>query len=103
MSWEPPPDDQWNGVIVQYVIHVAEIGGENFYLNVTFSSTMVTSLSPYTTYWFFIAAETSAGRGPFSSAITVQTDEAGYKNVTVYRYTTDFPPLLQLPVHLHKI
>ena len=47
------------------------------YLNSTSTSVTVTSLRPYTTYDCSIAAETSAGRGPFSSVITVRTDEAG--------------------------
>ena len=83
LSWEPPEDDQKNGIILRYIIRVVPVnGGTTIYLNSTETSATVTSLRPYTLYDCSIAAATSVGRGPFSSAITVRTDEAG--NQTVY-------------------
>ena len=61
-----------------YVIRIISVdAGTTFYLNSTTTSVTIMSLSPYTVYDCSIAAATSAGRGPFSSAITVRTDEAG--------------------------
>ena len=78
LSWEAPADDQINGIIVRYVIRVVLVDtGMTYYYNSSVLTATITSLKPYTTYECSIAAVTSAGRGPFSSAITVQTDEAG--------------------------
>ena len=74
LSWEPPASDKRNGIIIR-VISVDE--GKTMYFNSSALSTTVTSLKPFTTYECSVAAETSAGRGPFSSAVTVETDEAG--------------------------
>ena len=64
-----------------YVIRVISVDrGITAYFNSSTTSVTVTSLSPYTMYACSIAAETNAGRGPFSRVITVQTDEAGNKN-----------------------
>ena len=82
LSWEPPEDDQKNGIIWRYVIRVVPInGGTTIYLNSTETSATVTSLRPYTLYDCSIAAETRVGRGPFSSAIIVRTEEAGNPNM----------------------
>ena len=78
MSWEPPASDKRNGIIILYIIRVISVDeGTTMYFNSSALSTTVTSLKPYTTYECSVAAETSAGRGPFSSAVTVETDEAG--------------------------
>ena len=78
LSWDPPPDDQRNGIIVQYSIRIVPpLGGTIVYFNSTATSIVVTPLSPYTTYRCSVAAATSMGRGPFSGAIMVQTHEAG--------------------------
>ena len=82
LSWEPPADDQRNGIITLYIIRVVSVdAGTTAYYNSSVPSATVTSLKPYTTYECSIAAETSAGRGPFSSPITVQTDEAGIYSI----------------------
>ena len=82
LSWEPPEDDQKNGIILRYIIYVIPVdGGTTIYFNSIVTSATVTSLRPYTLYDCSIAAETSVGRGPFSSAITVRTDEAGNQTV----------------------
>lgn len=77
LTWAPPPLENQNGVIIRYVINVTVVGtGETF---LTFSSTnslTLGSLRPFTTYVCVIAAETSAGVGPFSISISAQTDEA---------------------------
>ena len=77
LSWEPPVDEQQNGIIINYVVRVAVEGGTATYFNSTTTYIVIASLRPYTTYEYSIAAETSAGMGPFSSINTIRTDEAG--------------------------
>ena len=77
LSWEPPADEQQNGIVINYAVRVAVEGGTATYLNSTTTYIVITSLRPYTTYECSIAAETSAGMGPFSSITITQTGEAG--------------------------
>ena len=78
LSWDPPPDDQRNGIIIYYTVHIVPPhGGASVHLNSTDTRIVVTSLSPYTTYSCSVAASTSVGIGPFSSAIMVQTNPTG--------------------------
>ena len=78
LSWDPPPHDQRNGIILHYTVRVIpQYGGIVVYLNSTVTSIIVASLTPYTIYTYSVAAVTSVGRGPFSSAIMIQTNEAG--------------------------
>ncbi len=78
LSWEPPPDENRNGVIVQYIINVTvQETGERFQLTSETTYLEVTNLRPYRTYVCVIAAATSVGLGPFSTAFTVQTPEDG--------------------------
>jgi receptor-type tyrosine-protein phosphatase Q len=77
LTWDPPAEDQRNGIIILYVIRVVSVKGRmTSYYNSSVSSVTLTSLKPYTTYECSISAETSAGRGPYSNAISVRTDEA---------------------------
>ncbi len=78
ISWEPPPYEDQNGVILLYIINVTvQETGEMFRLNSTLTTLTVTTLRPYRTYVCVIAATTSAGLGPFSTSVTVETPEDG--------------------------
>ena len=79
LSWSPPVSDKQNGVIIKYVINVTEDdSGDQFQESTSATSlTVDDNLRPYYTYTCVIAAETSVGRGPFSSAISFTTDEHG--------------------------
>ncbi len=78
LSWEPPPDENHHGVIIQYVINVTVVEtGERFQLTSETTYLEVTNLRPYRTYVCVIAAATSVGLGPFSSTVVVQTPEDG--------------------------
>ena len=88
LSWEPPLDDQRNGIIVQYTIRIVLVDeGSYIFVNSTIPSVTVTSLRPYTTYDCFVAAETSAGRGPFSTSLIIVTEEAGEGMITIVYLT----------------
>ena len=77
-TWSPPSANEQNGVIIRYVINVTVVGtGHTFQLISTNTTLTVTNLTPYTTYNCIIAAETSAGTGPFSSQFTVSTPQDG--------------------------
>ncbi len=77
ITWDPPPDDDINGVIIQYIINVTVVGsGLSFQLASTTTTLNITTLLPYTTYICIITAVTSEGRGPFSAQITLATPQA---------------------------
>ena len=76
-TWDAPPLEDHNGVIIGYSINVTKLQtGERQEL--FSSSTMITvySLQPYTVYFCISTALTSAGHGPFSDATHFETIEA---------------------------
>ncbi len=77
LTWDPPPYEDQNGVIVSYLISVTvnETGG-TFMLSTNDTSLSITGLRPYRTYICTIAASTSVGVGPYTSVI-VETLEDG--------------------------
>ena len=78
LSWSPPDVQSQNGIITGYLINVTAIGtGETFQVSSTTTNLVIQSLRPFTMYICVIAAETSAGTGPFSISLTVQTNESG--------------------------
>ena len=78
LNWSPPDIQSQNGIITGYLINVTEIEtGETFQVSSATTNLVIQSLRPFTTYVCVIAAETSAGTGPFSISLTVQTNEAG--------------------------
>lgn len=77
ITWDPPPADDINGVIIQYIINVTVVGSrQTFQLTSITTSLNITTLQPYTTYICIITAVTSVGIGPFSSRFTLITPEA---------------------------
>ena len=77
-TWEPPLFAEQNGVIVNYVVNInAEETREVFQLFSEILNISVSSLSPFTTYFYTIAATTSVGQGPYSIVYTLQTPEDG--------------------------
>ena len=51
--------------------------GDITFFQVTATTLGVDSLAPYTTYEWRVAAKTSAGTGPFSTAVIEQTLQDG--------------------------
>ena len=75
MHWAPPDPDYQNGIILYYLINVTEIETEVTTVHTSFSTTYsLTLLHPAYTYECVIAAYT-VGLGPYSSPITVKTEE----------------------------
>ena len=76
LTWDPPPITQRNGIITSYSI-TQVVAGVSSTLSTTEQTLLVTSLRPFTSYTFEIAASTSVGLGPRTSPITENTPEAG--------------------------
>ena len=75
LTWEPPEDP--NGNIHEYIVNVTEVEtGRMFQLSTNTTSIIIGSLHPYYIYNCTVVAVTIAP-GPFSTVITVRTDEAG--------------------------
>lgn len=77
-QWEPPLMEDQNGIITMYTIMqmIVLTGDSNEY--VTNSTHMtVTDLTPHATYVWTIAASTSVGRGPYSTALNHIMPEEG--------------------------
>ena len=77
-TWQPPPSDQQNGVIVNYVIQVTIVEmGDSFFLFSNSTTLTVTNLKPFRTYICIIAAQTSVGTGPYGTQFILYTPEDG--------------------------
>ena len=76
--WDPPPHEDWNGIIKFYTIQITVLdSGVELFFNSTLNNFTVSSLSPYTEYLCTVAASTSVGIGAFAEMIVVQTAEEG--------------------------
>ena len=77
LSWEPPPPEQWNGILREYLIRVTEVeGGHTLQFSTPNTTFVVSSLHPFYTYLCSVSAVT-VEPGPFSSEVPVTTHEAG--------------------------
>lgn len=78
LRWDPPPPEDRNGPITNYIINVTVVETrETFDINTTSTTFRLERLTPYTTYRFTIAASTEVGLGPFSALFTERTPEDG--------------------------
>ena len=78
LTWDPPPNDQKNGVIINYVIYIVILEtGENFTLYSNTTSLFVDGLRPFRTFECIIAALTNVGVGPYSAIFTLSTPQDG--------------------------
>ena len=84
LEWNPPSDQSQNGVIDAYVVNItaAETGERAQWVEESTNLTL-NSLTPHTTYLIEVAAQTSAGLGPYSAPVTAMTTENG-----TYRQTS---------------
>ena len=89
LTWERPPLEEENGLLVYFYVIVietqihymdngTEITGMQTYLNTTYNvsegcTQLIDDLHPDYNYTVRIAAATEIGIGPFSDAITVRT------------------------------
>lgn len=77
-SWQPPLREDQNGIITGYLLNVtSHETGESKHIFTESTAYILYSISPFTLYTAAIAAQTNAGRGPFSGMTFVQTLEDG--------------------------
>ena len=83
VSWSPPPLENQNGIIILYHLNYSSdeafAGPDgNFIVNATRTTMLVNGLEEFVTYSFTVAAETSAGIGPYSDpAVNATTFQDG--------------------------
>ena len=75
VSWQQPPPPV-NGMVVLYVLRVNSSEGLRM-INSSTTQELITGLTPNTVYHVSVAAETNGGRGPFTTPISVMTNESG--------------------------
>ena len=77
-TWVAPPAIDHNGIITYYVVKLHEIETDIVWTFFAVDEDIsIGSLHPFYYYDCTVAASTSAGTGPRSTAIRVQMDEAG--------------------------
>ena len=77
LSWEPPDNEYQNGILTGYTVMTVNDDTTIMTQSSTATNAVVSNLRPFTMYEVTIAAHNSAGRGPFSVGITIQTNETG--------------------------
>ena len=86
VAWQPLPGCDQNGVITNYTIAYTIVGNTTFTNTVVGAadrSAVISPLTPFTSYTIKMAASTSVGLGRFGDEVTVQTNEAGKKKVSL--------------------
>ena len=80
LSWNPPLEEERNGIITNYVVTYGRHGADPqdlVQLTSSTANTTLTALSPYTAYTVTVAASTGAGVGPPSPQLSLTTAEDG--------------------------
>ena len=77
LTWILPLPWDRNGIITGYLINATLVETGEMLQQSSNSTSLVMNARPYTTYLFIIAAVTVAGRGPFSTEISIKTPESG--------------------------
>ena len=78
LHWSPPALENQNGIITGYIIDFSSGQNDSRSISVETVSTEYTLVAiPYTNYSLRVAAVNSAGQGPFSSAVNVETLQDG--------------------------
>ena len=77
LSWLPPPREHRNGLIRHFWINITEINtGRKFERTLFSTATVLSSLHPYYTYQFSVAAYT-VSLGPFTTAFVLKMPQDG--------------------------
>lgn len=74
LSWDLPFPEHQNGKIILYTITVTYVEtGATYSLTTTNTMLTVSSLTPFKTYQFSVAASTAVGQGPYTPQLSVTT------------------------------
>ena len=94
LSWELPPQEEQNGIVLSFQINVTVIETKATYLvNSTGSIVNITELHPHYGYSLAVAAVTAGGVGPYSQPISTITHEDGklfHSYLYLIMFTCDF-------------
>lgn len=79
LSWTPPSFSYLNGPNITYIVVIESVHDSSHLSNHTSdgSNTTIFGLQPYTSYSCRVAASNSAGVGPYSTEIIIETAEDG--------------------------
>ena len=74
VTWDHPLAPDHNGVITNYTV-IRQTGSEVITIEpaVNDTSLLLTDLMPFTVYSITVAGSTSAGRGEFTTPVTIRT------------------------------
>ena len=73
VSWDPPPSEFQNGVIIRYLVRYVSTEGTTIITAITTSVSLTMGISQRTLYLVSVAAVTQAGDGPYSGNISQRT------------------------------
>ena len=77
ITWQPPVEEERNGIIRRYVINITELNSGNEYqLENASTEITVQDLHPFYRYSYSVAAETVA-LGPFTPSSIIEMPEDG--------------------------
>lgn len=78
LTWDPPPVQDRNGIILMYTIFIVTEDGVTMEITVTdTSANIVNGIRPFSTYTISISASTRLGQGPLTAPIFLTTPEDG--------------------------
>ena len=104
MTWTPPAIENQNGIITGYVINITAMNTqETFQLLVTNNTLYIDTLAPFTTYVCIIAAHTSVGLGPYSTALIVTTHEDGTDCIRDRRLISEYLLVIADEIPIRKV
>ena len=90
LFWNPPNYSERNGEIQFYTVNISALeSGETFEATTTTMTLVLTSLRPYYTYSYIVAASTVVGQGPFSSAFMIRMPEDGII-IIIFKIITEY-------------
>ena len=100
VSWDPPPTQEQNGEVTGYKVALSRPGVAEEHHDVDEGTQIeFQSLLSNTAYTVSVAAQTSAGTGPFSDEETFLTSVTGRATFTSSRLSQVGPPSLAHVCH----
>jgi len=84
--WTPPAEEHQNGIVVRYLINVTVAGTGDMFQLFSNTNNITARLMPFTMYTIVLAAENSAGIGPYTRFVSIWTEEAGNTLLFFYRF-----------------
>lgn len=77
LSWNHPPEEDWNGQIRHFFVNITEVNtGMQYELTTASNTVEINFLHPFYTYLCSVAAVTVSS-GPYSTPVPVTTTSAG--------------------------